>query len=1198
MIKQRALDTVKDFCQAWFVERDVEKAVLYLSDDVTFAGTAAHEQANGKVEMRAYICQDIAEIPVPFTLSYCADNEQDIAPGVCVVTLNQAFCNQWYTWRLRLDYVLSLANGRWLIRHIHAAEPGNNQMGQEHYPQTLVMESISKMRSDLFNSAVAGGMMGGYIEENFPFYFINERMLEYLGYESEESFLSDTGGMISFCMHPDDRAYVEGEVERQLAGGDEYTVEYRMRKKDGSYIWVHDIGKKIVAENGKPAIISVCIDITEQRRAQQDMLSLYNNIPGAVFQCGCREPWPVLAANDGLYEFLGYSREEFGALGHTMASVTYGEDFSALRSRLDALSVSGNATLEMETRLVCKQGNVKWISLKARLCSSERGDYLYCVLVDVTNARAARLRQKEQYAREQQYSDELARPDLMNKLLINLSHDTVESYVGADNVAVPCDGVDYTSAMQRLKRRVVDPTMAAELDVLWERAKLLSDYEQGHTDHRIEYRRCLQSGAIIWCRTTAKAYQNPLNGDIMLFMYTFDITDAKMAENVLQNSMEFTYDYIVDIDIRRDTYRMLSGNAEVQSLIPPSGSFTARNRRYAETRIKAESDRAFFYRMVDFSYMTDRLEKSDCYSFEISVQDDAGDTRIKNIQLSYIDKLLGRVCMTRTDVTDVIMRESEQRENLAAALAAAKQANAAKSDFLSRMSHEIRTPMNAIIGLSTIAAQATGDEERVKDCISKIGISSRYLLSLINDILDMSRIESGKMLLKSEAFDLPELLSSINSICYSQAESKSVEFECIVDPMLEDKYVGDAMRLQQVLINILGNAIKFTGEGGKVTFSASLRRKIKNHAQLRFIINDTGIGMAQEFLPHLFEPFSQESSGTTALYGGTGLGLSISKSIVDMMNGQIDVRSILGVGSEFTVDVMLGMSEEEQRRHCQKVQSLHFSHLKTLVVDDDAAVCQGAVVTLRELGMTAEWVDSGLRAVERVQRLSAAGQHYDMILIDWKMPEMDGIETARRIRHIVGPDVTIIIMTAYDWAAIEHEAKMAGVNLMMSKPMLKSTLVSAFSRALGEKEQTAAKPEDYDFTGRRVLLVEDHPLNAEIAAALLSAKGVDVLVAENGLRALELFSKSSKGYFDAILMDIRMPVMDGLTACANIRRLSNADATAIPIIAMTANAFDDDVEKSRRAGMNAHLAKPIDAQRLYATLADLISRRPEQAAKV
>ena len=221
-----------------------------------------------------------------------------------------------------------------------------------------------------------------------------------------------------------------------------------------------------------------------------------------------------------------------------------------------------------------------------------------------------------------------------------------------------------------------------------------------------------------------------------------------------------------------------------------------------------------------------------------------------------------------------------------------------------------------------------------------------------------------------------------------------------------------------------------------------------------------------------------------------------------------------------------------------------------------------------------------------------------MILIDWKMPEMDGIETARRIRHIVGPDVTIIIMTAYDWAAIEHEAKMAGVNLMMSKPMLKSTLVSAFSRALGEKEQTAAKPEDYDFTGRRVLLVEDHPLNAEIAAALLSAKGVDVLVAENGLRALELFSKSSKGYFDAILMDIRMPVMDGLTACANIRRLSNADATAIPIIAMTANAFDDDVEKSRRAGMNAHLAKPIDAQRLYATLADLISRRPEQAAKV
>ena len=593
--------------------------------------------------------------------------------------------------------------------------------------------------------------------------------------------------------------------------------------------------------------------------------------------------------------------------------------------------------------------------------------------------------------------------------------------------------------------------------------------------------------------------------------------------------------------------------------------------------------------------MKEQLEKSPVYSFVVDEHDGEGRQRVKRLQLFYVEKVMGRVCIARSDVTDVVMKEQRQKEELASALVAAKQANAAKSDFLSRMSHEIRTPMNAIIGMSTIAAQSIGNDEQVADCIAKIGISSRFLLSLINDILDMSRIESGKMLLKSEKIPTEEFLNGINSICYSQAEAKGVDYECIVAPVIDDYYIGDAMKLQQVLINILSNAIKFTREGGKVTFSMEQRKRTKNDALLRFVVNDTGVGMSEEFLPHIFEPFSQESTGTTALYGGTGLGLAISKNIVDLMDGRIVVHSIKGIGTEFTVDVKLGLAEEEMLRHRQKKQHYNFSHLKTLVVDDDVAVCESAMVTLQEMGIEAEWVDGGSKAIERVRELLDGGKYFDLILIDWKMPEMDGIETARRIRAMVGPEVTIIIMTAYDWASIEHEAKLAGVNLLMSKPMFKSSLISAFSKALGEKEEEERQPEviDYDFSGKRILLAEDNALNTEVAVMLLKNKGFEVETAANGLRALEMFSKSQKGYYDAILMDIRMPLMDGLTAAGSIRHLSNEDAATIPIVAMTANAFDSDIEKSKAAGMDVHLAKPIDPEQMYHTLYDLIYRRED-----
>ena len=1193
-IQRSASETLLDFCAAWFAQRDAVGTLAFFTEDVAFVGTGKDEFAQGLEEMEDYIRTDIKEIPEPFTFTCSIIHEQKISDEICSLSSELSLKNTMYTWHLRGFYTLVLVQGKWRIKSLHYAEPGNSQRQGEHYPWTLVMEQIARQRQELLNDSLPGGMMGGYIEEDFPYYFINRQMLQYLGYEDEEEFVSDIDGKISNCMHPDDRRIVDLAVAKQLKDHGEYVVEYRMKKKDGTYIWVHDLGRPVTAEDGRQAIASVCIDITAQKQAQDEVLHLYNNIPGAVFRCRFDADFSMISANDGLFDFLGYTRAEFEAMGNKMSAVIYPDDLKIMAEKLNAQLQHDN-TIHNENRLICKNGKIKWVSIKAQLFTEEDGQrYFYCVFVDITEEKQLQERVRELYEKELIYFAEVSASDGSIQGRLNISTNRVESYIATSDVAVAMVGDTYEKTIENLAASAVDTAYGEEIRRSLDRQKVIEDYAAGKVDYHFDFLRRRNGGGVFWGSTSLRACLNPESGDIVIFFYTFDITEQKLQELLLSQIAHLDYDVITEVDLCSGKHRLISFHEEQKKMILREGDFQQEIRRLSNRYMEEEARRKYLENF-DFDFMKKQLAEKPFYSFIVEMIDDEGNVRVKRFQVFYISRELGRVCMTRTDVTDVVRREQRQKEELAAALVAAEQANAAKSDFLSRMSHEIRTPMNAIIGMSTIASQAVGDEEQVADCLSKIGISSRFLLSLINDILDMSRIESGKMLLKNEKIPTEDFLVGINSICYSQAESKGIDYECIIDPVLDDYYIGDAMKLQQVLINILSNAIKFTGEGGKVTFSAEQRRRTKNDAELRFIVNDTGVGMSDDFLPHIFEPFSQESTGTTSLYGGTGLGLAISKNIVDMMDGKITVRSIKGIGTEFTIDVKLGITEEEKLRHNQKKQNLHFSHLKTLVVDDDVAVCESAVVTLKEIGVTAEWVDSGRKAIERVQILWDIGKYFDMILIDWKMPGMDGIETARRIRDIVGPEVTIIIMTAYDWISIEHEAKLAGVNLLMSKPMFKSSLVSAFTKALGEKEEQKeqARNSDYDFTGKRILLAEDNIINTEVAVMLLQGRGFVVDVAENGLRAMELYGKSESGYYDAILMDIRMPIMDGLSAANNIRHLSNSDARKIPIIAMTANAFDDDIEKSKAAGMNAHLAKPIEPERLFQVLYDFIYRKEE-----
>ena len=539
-------------------------------------------------------------------------------------------------------------------------------------------------------------------------------------------------------------------------------------------------------------------------------------------------------------------------------------------------------------------------------------------------------------------------------------------------------------------------------------------------------------------------------------------------------------------------------------------------------------------------------------------------------------------------VIDAEMRRTmAEQQALSDALMSAEEANKAKTAFLSSMSHEIRTPMNAIIGLDNIALNDPETPEKTRGYLEKIGSSAEHLLNLINDILDMSRIESGRMSLKNEEFSFRKLLEAINTMFSSQCQEKGLDYQCHIHGEVDSYYIGDNMKLRQVLINILGNAVKFTPEGGRVCLQVERKARFDRKSALCFTISDTGIGMSSDFVPHIFDAFTQEDGSNTSRYGSSGLGMAITKNIVEMMNGTIEVESEKGKGTTFTVHVTLG--ESERRDEGEEDVEVHPSEMTVLIVDDDPIACNHAKLVLEKAGIYSEIAESGSKAVDMVRVRHARRDPYNLILVDWKMPEMDGVECTRRIRDIVGNESAIIILTAYRWDDVLEEAMQAGVDSFLPKPLFAAAVLEEFRSALRRKgaggKKTAHKAE---LSGRRILLAEDVQINAEIIMMILQSRGMEIDHAENGRICAETFASHEEGYYDAILMDVRMPEMDGLEATKTIRAMDRQDAKKVPIIALTANAFDEDVQRSLMAGMNAHLSKPVQAEVLFETLENLI----------
>ena len=641
--------------------------------------------------------------------------------------------------------------------------------------------------------------------------------------------------------------------------------------------------------------------------------------------------------------------------------------------------------------------------------------------------------------------------DLLGKLRANLTQDTLEDCIGQDDLMAAARGGSYSAAVERTAALAATGEMAAAFRRELGRERLLKLFDDGKTIHTIEYQRNVQNGAFRWVRTTVKLYRAPESGDIMAFVCTYDIDKGRIYRAIIDRIVDMEYEFLGLLSVKdRQMVCYRGGLLETRRELTHILDYDTAIRRFVDRFVVPES-RAEAQEALSLAHIRRMLRTRDSWSCSFTVLRSGKPCR-KKWRMAYLDDTHTTIIFTRSDISGLFQQQERQKAILQTALAQAEQASAAKSEFLSRMSHEIRTPMNAILGMTALAAQQLDDPAAVADCLSKVEVSGRFLLSLINDILDMSRIESGKVILREEPFLFSQLLRGVDAICREQAAEKEVDYRVETDSRLETWYRGDLMKLQQVFINLIANAVKFTPAGGQVVFSAQPEEVRNGKAWVRFTVSDNGIGISRDFQGRMFQPFEQAHTGPTSSYGGTGLGLAICKNLVGLMGGEITAASAEGSGSVFTVRLPLGLC-------------------------------------------------------------------------------------GRR----------------------EDEA------LSASPPVA----------------------EPADFTGRRCLLAEDHPLNVEVARRLLTARGMAVDTAANGREAVDLFTQAPAGRYDVVLLDIRMPVMDGLAAARAIRALDRPDA-GVPLVAMSANAFDEDVEKSLAAGINAHLAKPIEPVRLYAALRELL----------
>lgn len=1063
-------------------------------------------------------------------------------------------------------YILTASRMKWEEEEVYLISCQDiSEVGRKHDADVL---------NGFLNENLPGGMMGNYLEPGMPFYMINKAMLDYLGYDTEEEYIRSIKGMLIHGIHPKDHIVIEKEIKDQLLKTKSYLVTYRMRKKDGSYIWIEDKGREMTSEDGRSIAIGVCLDVTdlveakeqlEEEKAQLD--NIVNSISGGVALYRIGEKVETLYFSDGIPEISGYTKEEYQQLirNADTADLMYpGDRERVMKAIEDGLRYDTDIDIAFRKKHV--SGKIIWVQMhghkmgeidgfpllhavfynvtkESRLCDdilnlsdrivhvsdSNTMEVLYanraaadnageepesyvgktcyewfakrntpcedCMLeeirskghcelehcwpmdnriyrvegqavkwrgrdafvefvTDITEIKKAEIKSEQEhqmlslrYAEAERDLVDLA-GNYLHVLKVHLNDGRVEEVVDNVQGALPfCVGMSLDEVREKICALFENRETEQEFRKWFDKKHLMEEFLLGNYHLDFDAGICLAGKGITWVKFQVMMRAHPDTREPIAFIYEKDITQEKLTEETLYRVVKQGYDFAARLDAGTGNYCMYSSAGE--STIAVDGNYE----QQVEYMIRAyvlKEERERVKNEITLQNLLLQLEDKRIYKIMFPIFCSRGKSQ-KMMQFSYIDKKHEIILITCEDVTDMVRMERENSEKLEAALIEAKKASRAKGEFLARMSHEMRTPMNAIMGLTTLAQDEINQPEAASEYLEKIDSSSRLLLSLINDVLDMAKIENKGIELKLEPYRFDEFSSEINMMIRPLCQEKEITFKIEGKNLTYQSLLMDHVRLKQIFLNLLSNAVKFTPRQGEIMLCVQVTERSEEMVRCRFTVKDTGIGMSEEFMGHMFEPFVQERRRESNYTEGSGLGLTISKNLVELMGGTISVQSRMNEGTIFTIEL--------------------------------------------------------------------------------------GFRTCRT-----------------------------------------------------EKKDGTDEVNCQVLAGKRILLCEDHPLNARIAIHLLDKKGLKVEWAENGRKGLQLFCASKEGYYDAVLMDIRMPEMDGIEASVRIRSLNRKDAARVPILAMTANAFDDDREISKEAGMNAHLAKPIDAQVLYEALAACISK--------